>query len=180
MVCFFSHVNYKLQCHQMMRLPGSNCQWPWLERESSKWEPRGWFGPTERVILCCCYLENSSTFIYIDSKRNRLPSHLSGMAARLQALWAKGWSSYNSPLGVTTACLQTLPRMPDPRKRTLNLHRCFCFRWRRRHTDSFWPKMLKLAANLAAVCSRPRIRTTSGGSRLWAVSENEQKQQGKQ
>lgn len=92
-------------------------------------------------------------YMYIYSKWNRLPSHLSGMAARLQALWAKGWSSYNSPLGVTTACLQTLPKMPNPRKGTLNLHRCFYFRWRRRHTNLFWPEMLKLAADLAAVCS---------------------------
>lgn len=157
MVCFFSPrmsaTNYSVLSHWGT----SRIELSVTLAEKSKFETG-----TERLIWPNrkCYfmlllsLKLFHIYIYIHRKWNRLPSHLSGMAARLQALWAKGWSSYNSPLGVTTACLQTLPKMPNPRKRTLNLHRCFYFRWRRRHTNLFWPKMLKWAASLAAVCSR--------------------------
>lgn len=146
------------------------------------WKEKVWNGNQEADLAqqtVLFYVAAIFKTIPLTGKWNRLPSHLSGMAARLQALWAKGWSSYNSPLGVTTACLQTLPKTPNPRKCTLNLHRCFYFRWRRRHTNLFWPEMLKLAADLAAVCSRaPKKdykwrKQTVGSKWEWAETAGE-------
>lgn len=111
----------------------------------------------------------------IFGKQNRPPSHPSGLARRSQAVWAKGRSSHNSPLGVTTACLQTFP---NAKSSQAHVKFAQMFLVSLDDTDiSFgpkWPNWLQVSLQSAL---RHWIRSTVEDADC-GVSEDEQKQEG--